>query len=290
MSEMHEATAVSQPIPPFERFLDSREAAALLQIHPKTLSASRSQRRDTRDANRKIVAISHFRSRRVGQLAVKVRQLSVPSLTTEDRDETDEISARQPSDREACRWPEGLGVPMVRTPGGWQSDATQSDGWIARAISERDGGAEGRRRTSGRHQHRESAHQLDSDQCSNACRTLPGKRAGAGLHQNAEDAGHLRRLFPKVDFARWGSYHVTEVKAVAVEQWLRSLKYANGSKAKARNIMSAVFNHAVRWEWLDVNPIRMVRQSAKRTRMAIVLSMEQIAALLRILKEPTRTM
>ena len=75
-----------------------------------------------------------------------------------------------------------------------------------------------------------------------------------------------------------------------MEQWLRSLKYANGSKAKARNIMSAVFNHAVRWEWLDVNPIRMVRQSAKRTRMAIVLSIEQIAALLRILKEPTRTM
>src|SRR5258708_35239302 len=49
--------------------------------------------------------------------------------------------------------------------------------------------------------------------------------------------------------------------------------------------MSAVFNHAVRWEWLDVNPIRMVRQSAKRTRMPIVLSIEQIAALLRILKD-----
>ena len=39
---------------------------------------------------------------------------------------------------------------------------------------------------------------------------------------------------------RLGRYRVTEVKAVAVEQWLRSLSYANGSKAKARNIMSAV--------------------------------------------------
>jgi excisionase family DNA binding protein len=37
MSEMHEATSVSQPFPHFERFLDSRQAAALLQIHPKTL-------------------------------------------------------------------------------------------------------------------------------------------------------------------------------------------------------------------------------------------------------------
>jgi len=96
--------------------------------------------------------------------------------------------------------------------------------------------------------------------------------------------------FNKWILPRWGSYRVTDVKAVAVEQWLRSLQYANGSKAKARNIMSAVFNHAVRWEWLDVNPIRMVRQSAKRTRIPIVLSIEQVAALLRILKEPTRTM
>ena len=37
MSEMHEVTPVSQIFPHFERFLDSRAAAALLQIHPKTL-------------------------------------------------------------------------------------------------------------------------------------------------------------------------------------------------------------------------------------------------------------
>ena len=37
MSEMHEATPVSQSFPHFERLVDSREAAALLQIHPKTL-------------------------------------------------------------------------------------------------------------------------------------------------------------------------------------------------------------------------------------------------------------
>ena len=34
------------------------------------------------------MALSYIRSRRVGRLEVKVRQLSVPSLTTEDRDET----------------------------------------------------------------------------------------------------------------------------------------------------------------------------------------------------------
>lgn len=118
MSEMHEATPVSQPFPHFERLVDSREAAPLLQIHPKTLQ--RLARKGEIRAMR-IGKLWRFRigSRRVGAFEVKVSQLSVPSLTTEDRDETDEISARQPSDREACRWPEGLGVPMVRTPGGW---------------------------------------------------------------------------------------------------------------------------------------------------------------------------
>ena len=58
--------------------------------------------------------------------------------------------------------------------------------------------------------------------------------------------------FRKWILPRWGSYQVTEVKAVAVEQWLRSLKYANGSKAKARNIMSAVFNTRLptQMDWL----------------------------------------
>jgi hypothetical protein len=133
---MHEATAVSQPILHFERFLDSREAAALL----------------TRDANRKIMAIPHFRFRRVGRPAVKVRQLSAPSLTTEDRDETDEISARQPSACEACPRPECMGSIGGRTLGGRLSQATLSDRWFGRTVSERGVGQEGRRRTSSRHQ------------------------------------------------------------------------------------------------------------------------------------------
>ena len=37
MSEMHQATPITQPVPHFERFLDSHQAAALLRIHPKTL-------------------------------------------------------------------------------------------------------------------------------------------------------------------------------------------------------------------------------------------------------------
>jgi excisionase family DNA binding protein len=75
MSEMHEATPVSQPFPHFERFLDSREAAALLQIHPKTLQrlARKGEIRAMRIG--KLWAFPRIRSRRVGTFAAKVGQL-----------------------------------------------------------------------------------------------------------------------------------------------------------------------------------------------------------------------
>src|SRR5271166_3593974 len=77
MSEMHEVTPVSQPFPHFERLVDSREAAALLQIHPKTLQRL-ARKGEIRAMDRKIVALSHIRSRRVGTFEVKVSQLESP--------------------------------------------------------------------------------------------------------------------------------------------------------------------------------------------------------------------
>lgn len=88
---------------------------------------------------------------------------------------------------------------------------------------------------------------------------------------------------------RWSSYRLKDVKPVVVEEWLKSLPLANGSKAKIRNIMHAVFNHAIRWEWHDWNPISMVRQSAKRQKVPTVLNVEQINSLLEHLKEPGKT-
>jgi integrase len=79
------------------------------------------------------------------------------------------------------------------------------------------------------------------------------------------------------------------VKSVQVEQWLKSLPLAPGSKAKLRNIMSALYSHATRWEWATRNPITHVRQSAKRRKTPIVLTIEQIKAFLSHLEEPCRT-
>ena len=88
---------------------------------------------------------------------------------------------------------------------------------------------------------------------------------------------------------RWRSYRLVDVKAVDVAKWLKSLRLARGSKAKIRNLMSALFSHAIRWEWTARNPITSVRQSAKRESVPDVLTPEELAALLSKLPEPLRT-
>ena len=62
----------------------------------------------------------------------------------------------------------------------------------------------------------------------------------------------------------WGTLSLSDVKAVVFESWLGSLTLANGTRAKLRNIMSAIYSHGMRWEFIDRNPISLVRQSAKR--------------------------
>jgi len=88
---------------------------------------------------------------------------------------------------------------------------------------------------------------------------------------------------------RWRSYRLTDVKPVQVEQWLKTLPLSKGSKAKIRNIMSALYSHGQRWEWVTTNPIRHVRQSAKRSRVPTVLSAEQIKLLLEKLVDLPKT-
>ena len=72
---------------------------------------------------------------------------------------------------------------------------------------------------------------------------------------------------------RWGDLRIDQVKSVAVEEWLDSIKRAKGTRAKIRNIMSAIFHHAMRYEWVERNPIKLVRQSAKRERTPDVLEL-----------------
>jgi integrase len=106
-------------------------------------------------------------------------------------------------------------------------------------------------------------------------------------------SGYLRKWI----VPRWGANRLTEIKAVEVENWLRalccpktSIPLARGSRAKIRNIMSALYSHAIRWEWAERNPITSVRQSGKRQKTPDVLTPEEIVAILKELPEPLRTM
>jgi integrase len=88
---------------------------------------------------------------------------------------------------------------------------------------------------------------------------------------------------------KWDSYSLSDVETVAVEEWLGTLSLAPGTKAKLRNLMHALFNHAMRWNFFNGNPISLVRQSAKRERVPDVLTVEEIGKLLAELSEPWRT-
>jgi integrase len=83
---------------------------------------------------------------------------------------------------------------------------------------------------------------------------------------------------------------LSDIRTVDVELWLHTLQYAPGTRSKIRNIMSAVFNHAIRHEWMDRNPITKVRVSAKRLREPDVLSPGELAPLIVVLDIRERAM
>src|ERR1700756_129766 len=86
------------------------------------------------------------------------------------------------------------------------------------------------------------------------------------------------------------THRLDHVKSVAVEEWLDSIKRAKGTRAKIRNIMSAIFHHAMRYEWVERNPIKLVRQSAKRERTPDILELTELQLLLSKLAVRERTL
>jgi integrase len=89
---------------------------------------------------------------------------------------------------------------------------------------------------------------------------------------------------------KWGEHSLRDVRPVVVERWLDSLPLAPSTRVKIRNLMSALFQHAIRHEWAENNPIRAVRASAKRLEEPDILSAEEVNLLLKELPEPCRTM
>ncbi len=98
--------------------------------------------------------------------------------------------------------------------------------------------------------------------------------------------GYLREwILPK-----WGTFRIAEITPIAVEEWLRGLELAEGSKAKIRSLMSAIYRHAQRCGFMDSNPIHLVRQGCKRRKAPVILDVEEIHALLSALRLRERRM
>ena len=98
--------------------------------------------------------------------------------------------------------------------------------------------------------------------------------------------GYLRKWI----VPRCGATNLSAIRAVDVELWLRILPLARGSRAKIRNLMSVLFNHARRHDFIDRNPISLVRQSAKRRTQPEVLLPSEINRLARGLRDREKTL
>src|ERR1700758_3367868 len=100
----------------------------------------------------------------------------------------------------------------------------------------------------------------------------------------ATNSGYLKNWI----LPTWGSRLVNEVKAVDVEDWLGELDLAPGSKKKIRDIMLLLYEHGIRCEFLERNPISKVRQGGKRLATPSRLDVNQLRRLFAALPKRER--
>jgi integrase len=102
---------------------------------------------------------------------------------------------------------------------------------------------------------------------------------------------------------KWGETAVDAVDPIAVERWLDSLQTAPKPEGKTRplapksknhikSLMHLLFQCALRWRWIQANPIDTVRVKggSKRLKRPRVLSVEQFQAIVAKMKHPFQTM
>jgi integrase len=95
---------------------------------------------------------------------------------------------------------------------------------------------------------------------------------------------------------RWGKDNLSSIKPIEVENWLRALTRRDGepaspgSKSKIRNVMSAMFSHAIRYGWATQNPITAVRTSSKRLKDPEILTYLEFRKLVCELDQRERVM
>lgn len=171
---------------------------------------------------------------------------------------------------------------------------TTEDTWFLRFYEDRAGQRVYRKRRLGTV--KQLPHRRDAEKAAHALRAKintevrsPETVDDLTAHYSKYELTEDRKAFATVEahesyirlhiLPRWGKLKLTEVKTVAVEAWLDSLSFAPATKTKIRNIMSAIYSHGIRHEWITFNPISKVRCSAKRLREPDVLTPDEFQAL-----------
>ena len=89
---------------------------------------------------------------------------------------------------------------------------------------------------------------------------------------------------------RWGSVGIPNVSPMAVDAWLKSLAISSSSKGRARRLLKQLIDKAMFWELIprSLNPMTLVRVKgvSKRVKKVVLLSPEQVVALIAALEEP----
>jgi integrase len=111
----------------------------------------------------------------------------------------------------------------------------------------------------------------------------PGKKSFSTIENH-------RILFKRYIQPRWGHLRLSAIRTVEVEEWLYSLPLAPASQTKLKCVLSVLYNHAIRYEWLTFNPISRVRTSQKRLRDKDVLTPDEFQQLVQQLSVRDRAM
>jgi len=93
---------------------------------------------------------------------------------------------------------------------------------------------------------------------------------------------------------KWGATHITRMKPLQVQDWLKKMDAAPKTKGHVKAIMHRLYEKAMLWELVEWqrNPMQLVeiKGISKRQKKPVVLTVEQYCQLLELLPQPYRMM
>lgn len=104
-----------------------------------------------------------------------------------------------------------------------------------------------------------------------------------------DTAGMYCRILDSWIRPKWGTESLQNIRTLPVENWLRGISRSANTRVHIRNLMHLLFTAPFGGKLTDKNPVNLVRQSTKRTRIPRVLTAEEFEALPAELQEPHRT-